>query len=511
MTDKILPSESQSYWRASNEFPVFPKLSEDMDTDVVIIGAGLTGITAAYLLSTSGRKVIVVEGSRILEGTTGFTTAKVTAQHGPIYQQLITTFGEVSARLYYEANTSAKNFIEKTARELGIDCDFENVDAFLYADTEDGVDIIKKEMNAYKKLGIEGAALTKDTGLPYTVKESLKLENQGQFHPLKYATGLVKKAMENGVQFYEQSRAKSIHSTNLVEMVDGNEIHANKILVCSHFPFNDEDGLYFTRMYAERSYALASLADANYPKGIYINVEKPTRSIRTALSADGKRYLLIGGEGHITGRFQGDMTTNYDTLAAFGREQFKVKQYAYRWSAQDLVTLDQLPYVGSMTPGLQDVLVATGYAKWGMTNSTVAAKIMADNVLGKENRFADLYSPIRSKMKKEDLASFAKINASVAKELIKGKTEKIDVLFKDLELGKGDIVKLDGKKVGAFKDVTGKVYLVKPVCTHLGCDVVFNAAECSWDCPCHGSRYTFTGEVLEGPAYEPLEKIEYEE
>lgn len=511
MQDQILPSESQSYWRATNDFPMFPKLSESIETDIVIIGAGLTGITAAYMLSASGRKVIVVEGSRVLKGTTGFTTAKVTAQHGPIYQKLITTFGEESARLYYEANTAAKNFIEKTVTELEIHCDFEKVDAFLYAETEDGVDILKKEMDAYHAIGIEGASFTTDTGLPYTVKEALKLANQGQFHPLKYATRLMKKAVDNGVQFFEQSRAKSIHAGNRVEMVDGNEIRANKILVCSHFPFNDEDGLYFTRMYSERSYALATLAEPNYPKGIYINVEKPTRSIRTALGTDGRRYLLLGGEGHITGRFQGDTTANYEALAAFGREQFKAKQFAYRWSAQDLVTLDQLPYVGMMTSGMPDVLVATGYAKWGMTNSTVAAKIMADSVLGKENRFADLYNPIRSKMKKEDITSFAKINTNVAKELVKGKTEKIDVLFKDLELGSGDIVKLDGKKVGAFKDVTGKVYLVKPVCTHLGCDVVFNDAECSWDCPCHGSRYTFTGEVLEGPAYEPLEKIEYVE
>ncbi|TQR21511.1 FAD-dependent oxidoreductase [Psychrobacillus vulpis] len=508
MTQKILPSESQSYWRANKDFPLFPKLSEDIEVDVAIIGAGLTGITAAYLLSKSGLKVIVVEGSRILKGTTGFTTAKVTAQHGPIYQKLIETFGEEKARLYYEANTEAKDFIEQTASELGINCDFEKVDAFLYTDTEDGVEILKNEMDAYNKLGIEGATLTKETGLPFTVKEALKMENQGQFHPLKYATALMEKAIENGVQFFEESRAKSIHSTNLVQMLDGNEIRAKKILVCSHFPFNDEDGLYFTRMYSERSYALASLVEANYPKGIYINVEKPTRSIRTSLGSDGRRYLLIGGEGHITGRFQGDTMANYEALAAFGREQFKVKQYAYRWSAQDLVTLDQLPYVGSMTTGLQDVLVATGYAKWGMTNSTVAATIMADNVLEKDNRFAEFYNPIRSKMKKEDITSFAKINANVAKELIKGKTEKIDVLFKDLELGKGDIVKLDGKKVGAFKDVTGKVYLVKPVCTHMGCDVVFNDAECSWDCPCHGSRFTFTGDVIEGPAYEPLEKIE---
>lgn len=508
MTQKILPSESQSYWRAHKDFPAFPKLSEDMEVDVAIIGAGLTGITAAYLLSRSGLKVIVVEGSSILKGTTGFTTAKVTAQHGPIYQQLITTFGEEKARWYYEANTEAKDFIEQTINHLGIKCDFEKVAAFLYTDTDDGVEILKKEMDAYEKMGIEEAILTKETGLPFTVKESLKLENQGQFHPLKYSVALVEEASANGVQFFEQSRAKSIHSTNLVEMVDGHEIRAKKILVCSHFPFNDEDGLYFTRMYSERSYAVAALAEANYPKGIYINVEKPTRSIRTALNSDGRRYLLLGGEGHITGRFQGDTNANYEALAAFGREQFKVKQYAYRWSAQDLVTLDQIPYVGAMTTRLQDVLVATGYAKWGMTNSTVAARIMADNVLGKENRFAELYSPTRSKMKKEDLKGFAQINANVAKELVKGKTEKIDVVFQDLKAGSGDIIKLDGKKVGAYKDDYGKIHLVKPVCTHLGCDVVFNDAESSWDCPCHGSRYKYSGEVIEGPAYKPLEKID---
>lgn len=508
MTQKILPSESQSYWRAQQDFPLFPKLSEDIEADVAIIGAGLTGITAAYLLSQSGRKVVVVEGSRILEGTTGFTTAKVTVQHGPIYQQLIETFGREQAEQYYEANNEAKDFIEQTIKQLGIKCDFEKVDAFLYTNTDDGVEILHQELDAYHMIGIDGGTLTKEIGLPFTVKEGLKLENQGQFHPLKYALTLVEKAVENGVQFFEESRAKSIHGSNRVEMLDGNEIRAKKILVCSHFPFNDEDGLYFTRMYSERSYAIATLAEANYPKGIYINVEKPTRSIRTALGSDGRRYLLLGGEGHITGRFQGDMSTNYDALAAFGREQFKAKQYDYRWSAQDLVTLDGVPYVGPMTSGLQDVLVATGYAKWGMTNSTVAAKILVDNVLEKENRFAELYSPTRSKMKKEDIKSFAKINANVAKELVKGKTEKIDVVFQDLKAGSGDIIKLDGQKVGAYKDDYGKIHLVKPICTHLGCDVVFNDAESSWDCPCHGSRYTYSGDVIEGPAYEPLEKID---
>lgn len=508
MSDQILPKESKSYWRAANDFPLFPKINDNIETDIVIVGAGLTGITAAYLLSSSGRKVIVVEGSRILVGTTGFTTAKVTAQHGPIYQQLITTFGEEKARLYYDANTEAKEFIKQTIEQLGIHCDYETMSAYIYADTEVGIEKVEKEMEAYNTLGIEGATLTKDTGLPYTVKQALKLEDQGQFHPIKYAKALMDKAIENGVQFFEESRAKTIKS-NTVELMEGQLIRANKVLVCSHFPFNDGDGLYFARMHSERSYALASIAPSNYPKGMYINVEKPTRSVRTALGNDGKRYLIIGGEGHVTGRFEGDTNENYENLAAFGREQFKVKNYDYRWSAQDLVTLDQLPYVGEMTAGKSDVLVATGYAKWGMTNSTMAARIMTDLVLERDNRYIELYNPARSKLKKEDITSFAKTNASVAKELVKGKTELVDLKLEDIQSGSGDIIMMDGKKVGAYKDDQGKVYLVKPACTHMGCNVSFNNAESSWDCPCHGSRFSYKGDVLEGPAFEPLEKVEY--
>lgn len=508
MAEQILPNDSKSYWRTTNNLPQFPKINDNLETDIVIIGAGLTGITAAYLLSTSGRKVIVVEGSRILEGTTGFTTAKVTAQHGPIYQQLITTFGTKSARLYYDANMEAKEFMEQTIKQLGIHCDYETLPAYIYADTEAGKEKVEKEMEAYNTLGIEGAALTKDTGLPYTVKQALKLESQGQFHPVKYAKALMDKAIENGVQFFEESRAKTVKS-NTVELMEGQKIKANKILVCSHFPFNDGDGIYFARMHSERSYALASIAPTNYPKGMYINVEKPVRSVRTALGQDGKRYLLLGGEGHVTGRFEGDTIENFEKLAAFGREHFKVKNYDYRWSAQDLITLDQLPYVGTMTVGMKDVLVATGYAKWGMTNSTVAAQIMADLVLEKENRYIELYNPTRTKMKKEDITSFAKTNASVAKELIKGKTELLDLKLEDLKNGNGDLIILDGKKVGAYKDDHGQVYLVKPACTHMGCNVSFNNAEKSWDCPCHGSRFSYQGDVLEGPAFEPLEKVEY--
>lgn len=507
MTEKILPGNFESYWLANNELPSFPKLNENIEVDVLVVGAGLTGITAAYLLSKSGKSVAVIEGSKILNGTTGFTTAKVTAQHGHVYQQLINTFDEEKARLYYDAQVEALNFVEQTVSTLDIKCDFEKVPAYIYADTEEGLDTLRKEMDAYQKIGIESAALTKETELPYQVKEALRLDNQGQFHPVKYAKALVSHSVNNGVHFFEETRAKDILPENIVKTVEGHKIKAKKVLICSHYPFNDENGLYFTRLEPHRSYIIAAPAEKNAPKGMYINVEQPTRSIRSALGSDGKRYILLGGEGHVTGRQEGDTTANYETLAAFGREKFNFETYKYRWSAQDLETLDKVPYIGVMTSAKPDVLVATGYRKWGMTNSVVAAHIMVDNVLGKENRFADFFSPTRSKMKKEDITKFTKANTSVAKEFIKGKTEKVDLQLEDLKVGTGDIVKIEGKKVGAYKDQDGKVFLVKPVCTHMGCDVAFNNAESSWDCPCHGSRFNYKGEVLEGPAFEPLEKL----
>ncbi|MEK4520511.1 FAD-dependent oxidoreductase [Psychrobacillus sp. FSL W7-1493] len=507
MTEKILPGNLESYWLANNELPLFPKLNENIEVDVLVVGAGLTGITAAYLLSKSGKSVAVIEGSKILNGTTGFTTAKVTAQHGHVYQQLINTFNEEKAKLYYEAQVDALNFVERTVSDLGIKCDFEKVAAYIYADTEEGVDTVTKEMDAYEKLGIGPATLTEQTELPYQVKKALRLDNQGQFHPVKYAKALVDHSVQNGVHFFEETRAKDVLSDNIVKTVDGHKIKAKKILVCSHYPFNDENGLYFTRLEPHRSYVIAAPAEKNSLKGMYINVEQPTRSIRSALGSDGKRYILLGGEGHVTGRQEGDTTAKYETLAAYGREKFNFQSYNYRWSAQDLETLDKVPYIGVMTSDKPDVLVATGYRKWGMTNSVVAAQIMVDNVLGKENRFAEFFAPTRSKMKKEDITKFTKANASVAKEFVKGKTEKVDLQLEDLKVGTGDIVKVEGKKVGAYKDQDGKVYLVKPVCTHLGCDVAFNNAESSWDCPCHGSRFNYKGEVLEGPAFEPLKRL----
>ena len=507
MTKTILPGNSESYWLSTNDLPFFPKLNENIEVDVLIVGAGLTGITAAYLLSKSGKSVAVIEGSKILNGTTGFTTAKVTTQHGHVYQQLIDTFDVEKARLYYTAQNEALNFIEQTVSDLNIKCDYEKVPAYIYADTEKGVEIVRKEMDAYQKIGIGPASLTKETELPYEVKEALKLENQGQFHPVKFAKALVDFSIENGVHFFEETRAKDLNLENVVETVDGHKIKAKKILVCSHFPFNDENGLYFTRLESNRSYVVAAPADKKFPKGMYINVEQPTRSIRSTLGSDGRRYILLGGEGHVTGRNEGDTTANYEALAAFGREKFNFEQYNYRWSAQDLESLDKVPYIGAMTSSKPNVLVATGYRKWGMTNSIVAAKIMVDNVLSKENGFSEFFSPTRSKMKKEDITKFTKANASVAKEFVKGKTEKVDLQLEDLKEGTGDIVKVDGKKVGAYKDQDGKVYLVKPVCTHMGCDVAFNNAESSWDCQCHGSRFNYKGEVLEGPAFEPLEKL----
>jgi glycine/D-amino acid oxidase-like deaminating enzyme/nitrite reductase/ring-hydroxylating ferredoxin subunit len=503
-----LPHYPKSYWREKHSISSFPPLNENLSTDVLIVGAGITGVTAAYLLAKEGVQVTVIEGSEIVSGTTGFTTAKVTAQHGPIYHQLIETFGEEKAKLYFDANQSAIEKVRTLVKSLSIDCDLEERNAVLYAEFKDGETILHAEKEAYDKLDIPGELSSAIPKLPFPVKETLSMFNQAQFHPVKYVAALVKEAQNLGVTFHEQTRAMTIKNGEeiTIELMNGNEIKARKLLTTSHFPFNDEDGLYFARLAPYRSYAVCAKVTDIHFDGMYINVEKPTRSIRSVRGPKGENYVLVGGEGHKTGQHVEETKKTYQTLADFAKQHFPVESIDFHWSAQDLATLDQLPYVGKIMTGMPNVFVATGFDKWGMTNGTNAAYLLTDLCQNRENPYEDLFTPTRSKMKQEDVKNFMKENANVAKKLVQGKFTRPSDLIKDLQDDEGKIVMLGNNKTGAYKDHQGKLHLVKPTCTHMGCDVKWNDEERSWDCPCHGSRYSYTGEVLEGPAVEPLKQ-----
>ncbi len=506
-----ISSYPASLWMEQDSAGAFSPLTEDLSADVTIIGAGITGITTAYLLAKEGLKVALLEAGKVIGGTTGFTTAKISSQHGLIYQDLIKQHGQEKARLYYEANQEGLSFIQDSINNLQIDCDFHTLPSFVYSTSKEMQQKVEEEANAYLKLGIDGGfAHSEDLALPLSLKNGVMMRDQAQFHPVKYLNGLLRAFTELGGKVYEDTRATDIQKdSSIVETENGFEVKSNHIIVSTHYPFNDMNGLLFSRLHVERSYALAAkINKGNIPDGMYLSADKPTRSIRSATGPNGEKLLLLGGEGHPTGQNDRDTSTHYEKLVSFGTKYFDIEDITFHWSSQDIFSLDNLPYIGPIKKGSENVLIATAFAKWGMTNGTIAACILKDTILNKENRYTDLFHPSRNEMDFSSAKNFVKENATVAKELIKGKIKRESRSIEELEHDEGGIIQLDGKKVGAYKDKEGTCHLLKPICTHMGCDVVWNDAERSWDCPCHASRFSYKGDVLEGPATKPLKRVE---
>jgi glycine/D-amino acid oxidase-like deaminating enzyme/nitrite reductase/ring-hydroxylating ferredoxin subunit len=500
-----IPQFPKTYWREL-ELPTFKKLTEDISVDVAIVGAGITGITAAYLLAKEGLKVAILEAGGVLNGTTGHTTAKVTAQHGLLYDELLQHFGREKAKLYYESHMNAVQFIKQS----GIDCDLSEEDAYIYATTDEYAEKLKTEWEAYQKLGIEGE-MADSIPFDIPIKKALVMRNQAQFHPLKYLKRLLEEAVQAGCSVYENTTATGIEDNDsdhpVVATKDGQKVSCKRVIVASHFPFYDGLGFYFARMYADRSYAIGIKTEKEYPGGMYISADDPSRSIRYTPLNDGK-LIIIGGENHKTGQGQ-DTLSHFDALEKFAEEVFGVKEYSYRWSAQDLVSLDKVPYIGPITDKKEHILVATGYKKWGMTTGTAAGHLLADYILDRDNPYKELYSPSRFDAD-PDLKSLLTANVDVAKHLLKGKLEFVPKDPGDLKISEGSVVMHNGKRAGAYKDENGKLYIVDTTCTHLGCETEWNHAEKTWDCPCHGSRFSYAGDVVETPALKPLNNLSEE-
>jgi len=507
-TEGKLPLKSQSYWIDSTNTPQFDPLQEDIHVDVVIVGGGITGITTAYLLSKEGKKVSILDAGTLLNGTTGHTTAKVTAQHDLIYDEFINHLGINKAKLYYEANNEALQFIKNTIDEHQIDCDFLTQDAYLFSTTQQYAEKIEKEYEAYQKLNIEGDLVSE---IPFNIRilNGISMKNQAQFHPLKYLAHLVKLIKDAGCLIYENTIAVNIEENgNDVTVLtrDNYRVTARQVVSSSHFPFYEGTGLYSTRMYANRSYALLVKTKEDYPGGMYLSVDQPSRSFRS-VTINNEKMILIGGESHKTGQGK-DTLEHYKALENFAEHVFTVENIAYRWSTQDLITLDKLPYIGAIIDSQPNVLIATGYRKWGMTTSTVAARLLSDLILNRENPYVELYKPSRF-YADPSLKKFFMENGDMVKHLLKGKLEIPVKEIHELNNEEGAPVLIDGHRKGAYKDSDGNVHIVDTTCTHAGCEVNWNHAERSWDCPCHGSRFSFTGEVLEGPAEKPLQKYDY--
>lgn len=508
MVEKKMPSSAESYWIDSVDLPDFPSLEKTIETEVAIIGGGISGLTTAYLLAKQNVKVVLLDANGILQGTTGHTTAKITAQHGLIYDELINHFGEKEASLYYKAASDAKSLIEQVIKDLQIECNFSREDAYIYTNDEDYISQLENEAKAYEKLGIQGG-IVEELPLEIPFKKALVMKDQAQFHPLKYLLALVEACKQAGVTIYADTTATDVEYYKHPAIITkaGHRVKCHKVVVASHFPFYDGQGLYPTRMYAERAYVLAVKAKEKFPGGMYINAENPTRSIR-GLSDENENILLIVGENHKTG--QGEtMTKHYEALKEFSEKHFGTKEVLYRWSTQDLTTLDKLPYIGPITKSQDAVYVATGYRKWGMTSGTIAGKIISDTILEKENDYSRLFSPSRFNAD-PSAKKFISANADVAKHLIKGKLDNTKEVDKELHAGEAMVTRINGKRAGVYKDEGNQLHIVDTTCTHWGCEVAWNDADQTWDCPCHGSRFSYTGEVIEGPAKRPLKQIERE-
>jgi len=491
------------YWLASTAATDYPSLTEDVTVDAAVIGGGITGILCAYLLKRAGLTVALAEADRLAQGATGHTTAKITSQHGLIYRKIEQQMGRTAAQQYAEANETAVQEFARIIEEEKIDCDFAPQSAYLYTERDGYVEKIEAEAKLAGELGI-AATVTDKIDLPLAVKAVLCFANQAQFHPRKFLLPLAEKVPGNGSYIFEQTRIVDIDDDRnyLLKTAAGNKIKAEKVIIASHYPCYNKSGLYFTRIYQGRSYVVAVKAQQPYPGGMYITAEEPGRSFRSLPTEEGE-LILVGGEHHKAG--QGvDTREHYRALAQYALDIFPAAEIYYHWSTQDCITLDGVPYIGYFLPSTPNLYLATGYQRWGMTNSMVAAMLLRDLITKGENPWQDVYNPSRQTLPAA-VKPFFTVNLNVASELIKGKLSTAPSGV-EIKPGEAKVIMVDGNKVGAYRDLEGTLHLVDTTCTHLGCELRWNAAELSWDCPCHGSRFSFEGEVIEGPAVKPLQR-----
>lgn len=495
-----------SYWIESCKIENKKEmLKQDLEADVCIIGAGILGITTGYYLTKRGLKVVILEKDHIAEKATGHTTAKITSQHGLIYHYLIDTFGKEFAKAYLDANEQAIHNIKGIIKEEKIECEFEKQDNYVYTVNQDEVEKIKDEKKAMEKLGFQAEYVT-ETNLPLSILAALKFPNQAQFHPRKYLLGLYQFIIKHGGEFYTNTECYDIKKENdmYITYTKENKVKSKYVVIASHYPFINMPGFYFAKMYQSSSYVLGIDTKTEKLNGMYINITSPIYSFRNAKDGD-KNILLLGGAGHKTGECIDEEQT-YDLLEKKAKELYPKCEILYRWSTRDCITLDKIPYIGQFSKFMPDVYIGTGFNKWGMTSSNVAANIIVDKICKKENHFCDIFfarrmDPIVNKDEVKNMVS------QTAKSLVYERMKEENIELEDIQNNSGGMIDRGGQKVGIYKDGNGKVFAVKPVCTHLGCMLSWNDADKTWDCPCHGSRFDYTGKNLYDPAIKDLEKI----
>ena len=478
----------ESIWSKTCEIPKRLPLDSDIEADVTVIGGGMAGILTAYQLECAGVRTVVLEAGQIGGGQTRNTTAKITSQHGMFCHDFIEKKGRDAAGQYVRANQAAVEEYKRIVEEERIDCDLEEKDSYVYSRDEKK---LKDEAEAAAELRIE-ASFEPRIEIPVSCAGAVRFARQAQFHPLKFIRALAEK-----LTIYEDSPVKEV-GEHLVKTPCGS-VRAGKIVFATHYPFVNFPGMYFTRMHQERSYVL-TLENTEPINGMYIGDGKDTLSFRQF-----DRYLLFGGEGHRTGenkeggKYEGG---SYAGLREAAGKLYPQSREAAFWSAQDCITADNVPFIGRYASDRPDWFVATGFQKWGMTSSMVSAMIIRDMICGTENPWAEVFSP--SRFSAEEIPQIMKDSGKAVKGLTKRFFHIPDETSARLAPGHGAVVETESGKAGVYKTEDQKIYKVDIVCPHLGCELVWNPDEKTWDCPCHGSRFNYKGNLIEGPAQEGI-------
>lgn len=444
----------KSLWSKTISLPKKESLKEDIRVQNVVIGAGMAGILIAYFLQECGHEVVVLEANEIASGQTKNTTAKITSQHGLIYHNMIKNLGLEKARIYANANETAIRQYKRIITKEGISCDYKELPSFLYATREDGIDKLKREVRAARACGIQAEYVRGEEikELPFDIVGAVKFEQQAQFHPLKFIHAIVDK-----LTIYEHTKVLEVDGSFVI--TEKNVIVADNVIFATHYPFPIVPGYYFLRQHQSRSYALA-LEGEGVPTqldGMYLGIDKDTLSLRCA-----EDRLILGGSTHRTGKKMKE--------GAFCHLRKQAKFYypdaveSEAWAAQDCMPHDGVPFIGRYTMKHENWYIATGFQKWGMTTAMVSAMVISDAISGRENPWAEIFKPQRLQIK----AGW--------------KNFLIDVWESVLGLLKG-----------LFKKKLDR-------CSHMGCALTWNEEEQSWDCSCHGSRYTKDGRIIDAPA-----------
>ena len=533
-----------SYWiNSEKNKEKYNKVEKNIETDICIIGGGITGISTEYYLTKENLKVTVLDMGKIGFQTTGNSTAKITSQHGLFYKDLKDSKGEDFARLYYDANEDAIKNIKKIVEKEKIQCDLECQSAYVLAANREEVQKVKDEVEVVRGFGGHAEYLEREdidkNLLILNPLAAIRFKNQAQFNSYKYTIELAKICKNLGANIYENTKVVDVRDEKdyyYLETEDGYKIKAKYLVITTKYPIINIPGFYFMKMYQSTSYGISIPVKEKLFDGMYITSTNPKVSLRMAKvdnniikdvvdgnienyakqdkenrkrvkekqnsKIDNEYVLIVVGADHKTGE-KTDLSNSYKKLENIAKQiypQGKVENY---WNTEDCITLDKIPYIGKYSNMWENAHVATGFNKWGITTSNIAANIITDMIIGRKNRYEDIFISTRVEPVKnrQEVGNMLKETVS---SLVLKKFELPESEQASLKNEEGKIIEIEGEKVGAYKDKEGRIYTIVPKCAHLGCELSWNNLDKTWDCPCHGSRYDYTGKMLYGPTVKDL-------